>query len=75
MITVASSMVELHSRGGTDCPNLTQHGLAFIPRSIDAPASFILRRPDHSAAALRYPAPLTVRPLRPAVAFAAYGSP
>src|ERR1700689_2562617 len=35
----------------------------------------ILRRQGCASAALRYPAPLTVRPLRPVVAFAACGSP
>jgi hypothetical protein len=32
-------MLESRSRGGTDCPNPIQHGLAFIPRSIHAHAS------------------------------------
>ena len=44
MISNVSSMVESRSRMGSDCPNPTQHGLAFIQRSIDALARLRLWR-------------------------------
>jgi hypothetical protein len=48
MISNVSSMVELRSRGGMDCPNPTQHGLAFIQPSIDALARLRLWRLNSS---------------------------